>query len=110
MADTKFSEPEQDGAPEDLWTLVKQLRICDLVNAIKQIVLDDLQRIFNLARDRPFTLADFTSLNKDYLEMCEHLSIVTAITSMIGYILLFYLGILAWSSFTGPAAGTTLGL
>jgi hypothetical protein len=110
MADTKFSESEQDCAPEDLWTLIKQLRIYDLVIAIQQTVLDDIQRIINLARDRPFTLADFTSLNKEFFEMCEDLSIFTALTSVICTILLFYLGILAWSSLTGPAAGKTLRL
>jgi hypothetical protein len=81
MADTKFSEPEQDGAPEAPWTLIKQRRIHDLINAIKQTVVDDFQRIINLARDRPSTLADFTALNKDFFEMCEDFSIFTALTS-----------------------------
>jgi hypothetical protein len=110
MADTKFSEPEQDGAPEAPWTLIKQRRIRDLIKAIKQTVLDDFQRIINLARDRPFTLADFTALNKDFFEMCEDLSIFSALTSVICTIFSIYLGIFAWSFLAGPAAGKTLGL
>jgi hypothetical protein len=115
MADTKFSEPEQDGAAEDLWTLIKQLRIRDLVVAIKQIALSDFQHLANVARGRPLDLETFTLLCKEFVKTRTGCTILTVVAVVVCIILLVFAikvaaPFLAAYGFTsaGPAAGKTL--
>jgi hypothetical protein len=117
MADTKFAEPEQDDAPEGLWTLTKQLRIRDLVNAIKQIVFDDFQHLANVARGRPLDLETFTLLCKEFVKTRTGCAILIVVAVVVCIILLVYsmeiaAPFLVALGFTnvGPAAGKTLGL
>lgn len=117
MADTKPPAPEHDGAPEDPWTLIKQLRIRDLVNAIKQITLDDFQHLANVARGRPLNLETFTFLWKGFIKMRTGCAILIAVAVVVCIILLVYPMVvaspfLAGLGFTnaGPAAGEMLGL
>ncbi|KAI4740701.1 hypothetical protein E4T50_08853 [Aureobasidium sp. EXF-12298] len=113
MADTKFADTEQDGLPEDLWTLIKQLRIRDLVNAIKQIALDDFQHLANVARGRPLNLDTFTLLCKEFVKTRTGRTILTVVAVVVCIILLVYsMKIVAPFLFAlgftnvGPAAGS----
>jgi hypothetical protein len=116
MADTKFAEPDQDGAPEGLWTLIKQLRIRDLVNAIKQITLDDFQHLANVARGRPLNLETFTLLCKEYSKTRTGCATLITVAIVVCTIILVYpmavtspfLNSLGFTD-VGPAAGKTLG-
>lgn len=115
MADTKFAEPEQDGAPEDLWTLIQQLRIRDLVNAMKQITLDDIQHLTNVDRGRPLNLETFTLLCKEYSKTRTGCATLTTIAIVVCTIILVYPMVVASPflnglGFTdvGPATGKTL--
>ncbi|KAG9893935.1 SGNH hydrolase, partial [Aureobasidium melanogenum] len=104
---------EQDDVPEDIWTLVKQLRIRDLVNAIKQIVLNDFQHLVNVARGRPLNLETVTLLFKEFVKTRTGCATLVTLAVVVGIILLVYpLAVaspfLATMGFTsaGPAAGS----
>ncbi|KAH0287714.1 hypothetical protein M436DRAFT_50941 [Aureobasidium namibiae CBS 147.97] len=83
MADTKLLDAEQDVAAEDLWTLVKQLRVRDLVNAIKQITSDDFQHLANVARGRPLNLETFALLCKEFIKTRTGLALLSAVIAII---------------------------
>ncbi|KAG9512943.1 hypothetical protein KCV07_g9095, partial [Aureobasidium melanogenum] len=111
MLDTKL--PDQDNVPEDIWTLIKQLRIRDLVNAIKQIDLNDFQHLVNVARGRPLNLETVILLSKEFVKTRTGCATLVALAVVVGVILLVYpLAVaspfLAAVGFTsaGPAAGS----
>lgn len=113
MLDTKL--PDQDNVPEDIWTLIKQLRIRDLVNAIKQIDLNDFQHLVNVARGRPLNLETVILLSKEFVKTRTGCATLVALAVVVGVILLVYpLAVaspfLAAVGFTsaGPAAGKIL--
>lgn len=81
MADTKL--PEQDDGPEHPWTLVKQLRMRDLVNAIKQIELDDFQHLASIARGRPSNLETYTLLCKEFIKTRTGRAILSVVTAIV---------------------------
>jgi len=83
MADTKPSDPEQDVVFEDLWTLIKQLRVRDLVNAIKQITSDDFQHLASIARGRPSNLETYTLLCKELIKTRTGCALLSAATAII---------------------------
>lgn len=83
MADAKLLDPEQDVAPEDLWTLVKQLRVRDLVNAIKQITSDDFQHLASIARGRPMNLETYTLLFMELIKARTGRALLSAVTAII---------------------------
>jgi len=83
MADTKLLDPEQDVVAEDLWTLVKQLGVRGLVNAIKQITSDDFQHLANVARGRPLNLETFTLLCKKFIKTRTGRTLLRAVTAII---------------------------
>lgn len=83
MADTKSPEPELDGATQDLWTLIKQLRIRDLVDAIKQITVDDFQHLANVARDRPLNFETSSLFCKEFTKTRTGYAVLAAVTTTI---------------------------
>ncbi|KAH0368134.1 SGNH hydrolase, partial [Aureobasidium melanogenum] len=97
---------EQDNVPVDIWTLIKQLRIRDLVNAIKQIVLDDFQHLVNVARGRALNLETFTLLFKEFVKTrtgCATLVTLAVVFGIITFITIPFLESLGFIS-TGPAS------
>ncbi|KAG9588715.1 hypothetical protein KCU77_g12248, partial [Aureobasidium melanogenum] len=111
MLDTKL--PDQDNVPEDIWTLIKQLRIRDLVNAIKQIVLNDFQHLVNVARGRQLNLETVILLFKEFVKTRTGCAILVALAVAVGIVLLIYpmaaaspfLTTIGFTS-AGPAAGS----
>lgn len=113
MLDTKL--PEQDNVPEDIWTLIKQLRIRDLVNAVKQVVVDDFQHLVNVARGRPLNLETVTLLFKEFVKSRTGRTTLITLAVVVCIILVVYpmavaspfLATMGFTS-TGPAAGKRL--
>jgi len=83
MADTKLLDPEQDVAAEDLLTLVKQLRVHDLVNAIEQITSNDFQHLASIARGRPSNLETYTLLCKELIKTRTGRALLGAVTAIV---------------------------
>jgi hypothetical protein len=113
MTDTKLSG--EVVAPKDLWTLVKQLRVCDLVNAIKQIVLDDFQQLANVSGGRVLNLEPITLRFKELPKTRIGRTYLITITFLVCKIFLNYVNRAVvpflsalGSTNAGLAAGKTL--
>jgi hypothetical protein len=112
MADD--NAPEQEVAPENLWTHVKELEIHDLVNTINEIAVNDFQHLADVAKDQPLHLETFAMLCKEFIDTCTGRAILTTVAVVVCIIILVYpmaiaspfLGGLGFTS-VGPAAGTT---
>ncbi|KAH0348892.1 hypothetical protein KCU83_g5926, partial [Aureobasidium melanogenum] len=88
MLDTEL--PDQDNVSEDIWTRIKQLRIRDLVNAIKQIVLNDFQHLINVARGRQLNLETAILLFKEFVKTRTGCAILITLAVVIGITLFVY--------------------
>jgi hypothetical protein len=115
MADTTL--PEEGMVPENLWTLIKQLRICDLAIAIKQIVLDAFKHLTNVTKGRSSNLETSTLLCKEFVKTRTGYAVLTAVAVVVYTILSIYFMSLALPFLDGlnfvstePAAGKLLGL
>lgn len=88
MADIKSPEPEHDGAADDLWTLIKQLRMRDLVDAIKRITLDDFQHFTNVARGRSLNFETSTLLCKEFIKTRTGCVVLGAVIATISTVII----------------------
>ncbi|KAI4730228.1 hypothetical protein E4T49_02144 [Aureobasidium sp. EXF-10728] len=98
---------------EDMWTLLKQLRICDFLTAIKQVVLGDFQRLVNVTKGRPLNFETVALLFKESIKTRTGLTALNIFAVVVCIILLVYpmaiaSPFLSAAGFTdaGPAAGS----
>lgn len=115
MSDTEL--PEQNDGPEERPLRIKQLSIRDLVNAIKQIGVDDSQHIISIARGRPLNLETYTLLCKESIKTRTGRAVLSAVIATISTIIVSIYSTKLWTSLlaglhlinAGPAPGMMLG-
>lgn len=113
MSDIKLHE--QDNDPEGISTLVKQLKIRDLISAVKQIGLGDFRHLANVARGRQLNFNTFTLLFKEVIKTRTGRTAIVVIAIAVGMIVSVHLEVtttpflksLGLTS-TGPSSGKML--
>ncbi|CAD0092972.1 unnamed protein product [Aureobasidium mustum] len=115
MPDTK--RPGQDNVSEDVWTLFKQLRIDNLVDAIKETTFSDFEHLTSIVKGRELNLETFTLLISEANKTRTGKAMRTTIGLAVCVVLFVYpmaivSPFLATLGFTnaGPAAGKKLHL
>ncbi|THV91050.1 hypothetical protein D6D26_09216 [Aureobasidium pullulans] len=112
---SRSKSPQPDDTPESIWTLIKQLRFRDLINAIKQTVIDDFQHLANVARGRKLSFETVALLVTEFVKTRTGRAIIIAlvvVAFVVTVVILIYpmrvaapfLGALGFTH-AGPAAG-----
>ncbi|THV64432.1 hypothetical protein D6D28_09910 [Aureobasidium pullulans] len=120
---SRSKSPQPDDTPESIWTLIKQLRFRDLINAIKQTVIaikqtviDDFQHLANVARGRKLSFETIALLVTEFVKTRTGRAIIIAlvvVAFVVAVVILVYpmcvaapfLGALGFTH-AGPAAGS----